>query len=108
MLSSEKSIAKSEQLLSALPAIVFEAKTHPVSGQFILNYVNRNMIGLLGFDPKSFKPANFSRKDFETLLRPSSGDPDFCVPEDDTRRFHRQFRLVVPGKGERWLDIIAD
>jgi diguanylate cyclase (GGDEF)-like protein len=108
MLSSEKSIAKSEQLLSALPAIVFEAKTHPISSQFILNYVNRNMIGLLGFDPRSFEPANFSRKDFETLLHPASGDPDLCVPEDDTRRFHRQFRLVVPGKGERWLDIIAD
>jgi diguanylate cyclase len=108
MLSSENSIENSEKLLSALPAIVFEAKTHPASNQFILNYLNKNMIGLLGFDPQVFDPANFSRKDFATLLRPAPGDPDCSMPEDGTRRFHRQFRLVIPEQQERWLDIIAD
>ena len=108
MLSSEKSKKNSERLLSALPAIVFEAKTHPASDQFILNYVNKKMIGLLGFDPQSFDPANFSREDFQALLRPAPGDQDLCTPEDGTHRFHRQFQLVRPEKEIRWLDIVAD
>jgi diguanylate cyclase (GGDEF)-like protein len=66
------------------------------------------MIGLFGFDPRSSDPTQFSLEDFQALLRPVPGDPDWNAAEDDTHRFHRQFRLAIPEKTERWLDIVAD
>jgi diguanylate cyclase (GGDEF)-like protein len=104
MPSSAQLAENSERLLSAIPAIVFEARTHPATNQFTLNYVNKSMVELLGFDPKTFDPVAFSRSDFENLLHPSEHESIACVPGEGLSRFHRQFRL----RSERWLDIVAD
>jgi diguanylate cyclase (GGDEF)-like protein len=101
----------SDQLLSIVPAIVFETRLNFRDGKFVLSYLNQSAIGLLGFDASNFDLAGFSLEQFAGLLHPDDVDGLTAAITDSTDkigRFHQQCRLLLPDGDLRWLDIVAD
>jgi diguanylate cyclase len=101
----------SDQLLSIVPAIVFETHLNFRDGKFILGYVNRAVTTVLGVDPAHFDPASFSLEDFMRLVHPGDiAGLSAAIAEatDKVERFHEQCRLVLPDGTVRWIDMVAD
>ena len=110
MTFSPESAWDTNQLLSIVPAIVFESRIKLNENKFVLNYVNRGAVELLGLDPSAFA-AGFSIDDFARLLHASDIGPltDALVESTkNTARYHQQCRLLLPNGEQRWLDIVAD
>src|SRR5579859_5517182 len=100
-----------EQLLSIVPAIVFETRLNFRDGKFILGYVNQTAAELLGFDPSNFDPADFSLEDFMRLVHPGdTAHLNVAIAEATAKvgRFHEQCRLMLPDGMVRWIDMVAD
>ena len=99
------------QLLSIVPAIVFETRLNFRDGKFILGNVSQTAVELLGFDASNFDLAGFSIEDFMRLVH--SGDVEvlnaaIAEATANLRRFHQQCRLMLPDGTMRWIDMIAD
>ncbi len=100
-----------DQLLSIVPAIVFETRLNFRDGKFVLGYLNQTAAQLLGLDPSNFDQANFSLEDFMRLVHPDDVPGlGLAIAEatEKVARFHQQCRLMLPGGGERWIDMVAD
>lgn len=98
------------QLLSVVPAIVFESRINFRQNKFILNYINQGAVELLGLDSTTFNPAEFSIEDFAVLMHPDDSQRLTGSIGESTAsftRFHEQCHLLLP-LGLRWLDIVAD
>jgi diguanylate cyclase (GGDEF)-like protein len=98
------------QLLSTVPAIVFESRINLGQNKFILNYINQGAVELLGLDPARFDPAQFSIADFAGLMHPDDSrrlTDSLAESTAKFARYHEQCRLLLPS-GLRWLDIVAD
>jgi diguanylate cyclase (GGDEF)-like protein len=105
------SVWSADQLLSIVPAIVFESRINLRDGKFILGYVNQSTAKILGFDPAKFDLTAFSIEDFVCLIHPEDiTQLNLAIAESTGKvgRFHQQCRLLLPGHGMRWLDIVAD
>ena len=72
MTPSSDSEWDSDQLLSIVPAIVFESRLNFREGKFTLTYINRGAIKLLGLGSDNFDPTKFS---LEELTRFCFIDP---------------------------------
>ncbi len=97
------------QLLSIVPAIVFETRININQDKFILNYINQGAIELLGLDPANFDPVKFSIEDFAGLMHPDDSrrlTESLAESTAKCARYHEQCRLLLP-TGLRWLDIVA-
>jgi len=100
-----------EQLLSIVPAIVFESRLNFRDGIFNLSYVNQAVIKLLRLGSETFDLTKFSFEDFMRLVHPDDLEGLNRAIGDATAkvgRFHQQCRLNIPEEGLRWLDIVAD
>lgn len=101
----------SDQLLSIVPAIVFETRLNFRDGKFVLGYVNRAVTTVLGVDPAHFDLSSFSLEDFMRLVHPGDiAGLNAAIAEatDKVERFHEQCRLVLPDGTVRWIDMVAD
>jgi len=111
MTPSSDSEWDSDQLLSIVPAIVFESRLNFREGKFTLSYINRGAVKLLGLGSEDFDPAKFSLEELTRMMHPDDLPALNGAIADATAkvgRFHEQCRLFVPGVGMRWLDIVAD
>jgi diguanylate cyclase (GGDEF)-like protein len=111
MTSSSDSEWNADQLLSIVPAIVFESRLNFREGKFTLGYINRGAIKLLGLGSENFDLAKFSLEDLMRMLHPDDVAGLNGAIADATAkvgRFHEQCRLFIPEGGLRWLDIVAD
>jgi diguanylate cyclase (GGDEF)-like protein len=100
-----------DQLLSIVPAIVFESRLNFRDSEFILSYINRSAVKLLGLGPETFDLSKFSFAEFIHLVHPDDVEGlNAAIAEATTKvgRFHQQCRLFIPDGGLRWLDIVAD
>jgi diguanylate cyclase (GGDEF)-like protein len=99
------------ELLSIIPAIVFQTRIKLSENKFHVDYVNQGAIELLGLDAATFDPAAFAVEDFLALLHPDDLEEQYQRFSDSTRdlsQYHQQCRLLPAGPGVRWLDIVAD
>jgi diguanylate cyclase (GGDEF)-like protein len=100
-----------DQLLSIVPAIVFETRLNFRDGKFAIGYINKTAADLLGLDAPNFDLADFSLVDFMQLVHPDDvAGLNLAIAEatKNVSRFHQQCRLMLPGGGERWIDMVAD
>jgi diguanylate cyclase (GGDEF)-like protein len=98
-------------LLSIIPAIVFQTRIQLSENSFFVDYVSQGAIELLGLDPATFDPTAFAIDDFLALLHPDDLKEQYQRFSDSTQansQYHQQCRLLLPGPGVRWLDIVAD
>ena len=98
-------------LLSAIPAAVFQTRFNFSQNKFLVSYINHGAVGLLGLDAARFDPGGFSVDDLAALLHPDDLGTLTAKFAESTRsvtRYHAQCRLILPGAGIRWLDIVAD
>ncbi|MDB5394153.1 MAG: hypothetical protein JWM91_1659 [Rhodospirillales bacterium] len=99
-----------------IPAVVFQTRINLTENEFVVNYVNQAVVTLFGLDasaggPALFSPALFSIDDFMALIQPDdlkSLGERFAERTWALGQYHEQCRLLLPGTGVRWLDIIAD
>ena len=111
MTPSSDSEWNSDQLLSIVPAIVFESRLNFRESKFTLSYINRGSVKLLGLGSETFDPAKFSFDEFMRLLHPDDIErlnSAIAGATAEVSRFHEQCRLVIPERGLRWIDIVAD
>jgi hypothetical protein len=59
-----------DQLLSIVPAILFESRLNFRNGELVLSYINREAIKPLGLGSESFDPSQFSFTQFMRLIHP--------------------------------------
>jgi diguanylate cyclase (GGDEF)-like protein len=100
-----------DQLLSIVPAIVFETRLNFRDSKFTLSYINQSAIKLLRLGSETFDLTKFSFEDFMRLVHPEDVEGLNTAIVDATAkvgRFHQQCRLFIPEEGMRWLDIVAD
>ncbi len=98
-------------LLSVIPAVVFQTRINLAKRKFLLSYVNHGAVDLLGLDADSFDPTLFSVDDFLALIHPDdlpALNDKFAENTRTLTQYHAQCRLIPPGAGMRWLDIVAD
>jgi diguanylate cyclase (GGDEF)-like protein len=111
MTPSPDSEWNSDQLLSIVPAIVFESRLNFREGKFTLGYINPGVIKLLGLGSETFDLSKFSFEEFMRIVHPDDLARLNSAIADATAkvgRFHEQCRLFIPDGGLRWLDIVAD
>src|SRR6201996_6404599 len=111
MTLSSDSDWNSDQLLSIVPAIVFESRLNVREGIFTLSYINRGAIKLLGLGSETFDPAKFSLEELMRMLHPDDvGGLNSAIADATAKvgRFHQQCRLFIPEGGVRCLDVVAD
>jgi diguanylate cyclase (GGDEF)-like protein len=111
MTPSSDSEWNSDQLLSIVPAIVFESRLNFREGKFTLSYINRGAIKLLGLGDGDFDLARFSLEELMRMMHPDDvAGLNLAVADATAKvgRFHEQCRLFIPEAGMRWLDIVAD
>jgi PAS domain-containing protein len=100
-----------DQLLSIVPAIVFETRLNFRDGKFAIGYINKTAADLLGLNASNFDLADFSLVDFMQLVHPDDvAGLNLAIAEATkmVARFHQQCRLMLPDGGERWIDMVAD
>ena len=98
-------------LLSAIPAAVFQTRINYSQNKFLVSYISHGAVGLLGLDAARFDPGGFSVNDLLALIHPadlSKLGAKFAESTRSVTRYQVQCRLILPGAGIRWLDIVAD
>jgi diguanylate cyclase (GGDEF)-like protein len=111
MTPSSDSEWNSDQLLSIVPAIVFESRLNFRESKFTLSYINRGAVKLLRLGSEDFDLTKFSFDEFMRKVHPDDIAGLNSAIADATAkvgRFHQRCRLVIPGGGLRCLDIVAD
>ncbi len=98
-------------LLSEIPAVVFQTRINLSANKFLVGYINRGAIDLLALDADNFDPASFSVEDFVGLIHPddlAALNDRFIESTQAVAQYHVQCRLILPLAGIRWVDIVAD
>jgi diguanylate cyclase (GGDEF)-like protein/PAS domain S-box-containing protein len=98
-------------LLSIIPAVVFQTRVNLAENKFIIDYVNKGAAEFIGADTSTFNPALFSVDDFFPLVHQcdlQTLTDGFAASTRNVARYNISCRMNLPSTGLRWVNIVAD
>ena len=102
---------KPRELLSMIPAAIFQSRVRLSEGLFVCEYLNRSAAALFGLDADACDPAGFAITDLLARIHPDDAAQNYDRFAESTRllaQYNLQCRITLLGRGQRWFEIVAD